>query len=214
MCEKWAVCSKVDMYQWPWVERQCRCPAGVPPCSQMLSPADGHTITDKTRQFKVKINKIKKIFHKGLFESGSCVVYKYACFSEHFFSFPQSKVSYRPVFSRQFIPVCAIILRRVLHDDSTRFDSNAIFTTRRHKLFSSLYDRRERYIDVSRDRFVVRTLFKEGARGPNIKCIDSRVSVIRPSPIRTIYASYFTTYVYIYIYIILFCYVETKEYHG
>lgn len=56
VCEKWAVCSKVDMYQWPWVERQCRCPSGVPPCSQMLSPADGHTITDKTRQFKVKHN--------------------------------------------------------------------------------------------------------------------------------------------------------------
>ncbi|CAI6343325.1 unnamed protein product [Macrosiphum euphorbiae] len=53
VCEKWAVCSKVDMYQWPWVERQCRCPPGVPPCSQMLSPADGHTITDKTRQFKL-----------------------------------------------------------------------------------------------------------------------------------------------------------------
>ncbi|XP_050536990.1 protein giant-lens [Daktulosphaira vitifoliae] len=53
VCEKWAVCSKVDMYQWPWVERQCRCPPGTAPCSQMLSPADGHTITDKTRQFKL-----------------------------------------------------------------------------------------------------------------------------------------------------------------
>jgi protein giant-lens (argos) len=63
VCEKWAVCSKVDMYQWPWVERQCRCPPGVPPCSQMLSPADGHTITDKTRQFKVKKKKKK---HKNM----------------------------------------------------------------------------------------------------------------------------------------------------
>ncbi|XP_069694892.1 protein giant-lens [Periplaneta americana] len=51
-CSPWAVCSKVDLYDAPWVERQCRCP-GRAPCSSQLDATDGHTITDKTRQFKL-----------------------------------------------------------------------------------------------------------------------------------------------------------------
>ncbi|XP_076043496.1 protein argos [Oratosquilla oratoria] len=52
VCSPWSVCSKVDTYATPWVERQCRCP-GDRTCSTDISPDDGHTITDKTRQFKV-----------------------------------------------------------------------------------------------------------------------------------------------------------------
>lgn len=51
-CSPWAVCSKVDLYETPWVERQCRCP-GRQSCPSQLSATDGHTITDKTRQFKL-----------------------------------------------------------------------------------------------------------------------------------------------------------------
>jgi hypothetical protein len=52
-CGPWAVCSKVDLYETPWVERQCRCP-GRQSCPSQLAATDGHTITDKTRQFKVQ----------------------------------------------------------------------------------------------------------------------------------------------------------------
>ncbi|EEB16297.1 conserved hypothetical protein [Pediculus humanus corporis] len=52
ICSPWAVCSKVDLYQQPWIERQCRCP-GSHSCPSGLSPHDGHTLTDKTRQFKL-----------------------------------------------------------------------------------------------------------------------------------------------------------------
>ncbi|GLH14991.1 Protein giant-lens [Gryllus bimaculatus] len=50
-CKPWAVCSKVDLYEAPWVERQCRCP-GRQACSGLLSAADGHTLTDRTRHLK------------------------------------------------------------------------------------------------------------------------------------------------------------------
>ncbi|XP_076179347.1 uncharacterized protein LOC143152756 isoform X3 [Ptiloglossa arizonensis] len=46
------VCSKVDLYGLPWVERQCRCPDGRI-CPGSLHGDDGHTIVDKTRQYKL-----------------------------------------------------------------------------------------------------------------------------------------------------------------
>ncbi|XP_068988515.1 protein giant-lens isoform X1 [Bombus flavifrons] len=46
------VCSKVDLYGSPWVERQCRCPDGRT-CPSSLHGDDGHTIVDKTRQYKL-----------------------------------------------------------------------------------------------------------------------------------------------------------------
>lgn len=54
VCRPWSVCSKVDMYESPWIERQCRCP-GAAKCSSSLSTNDGHTLSDKTRHFKVTI---------------------------------------------------------------------------------------------------------------------------------------------------------------
>ncbi|KAK7863387.1 hypothetical protein R5R35_004351 [Gryllus longicercus] len=58
-CKPWAVCSKVDLYEAPWVERQCRCP-GRQACSGLLSAADGHTLTDRTRHLKL-CEPIKKL---------------------------------------------------------------------------------------------------------------------------------------------------------
>ncbi|KAH0954580.1 hypothetical protein HN011_002435 [Eciton burchellii] len=46
------VCSKVDLYGVPWVERQCRCPNGRA-CPSSLHGDDGHTIVDKTRHYKL-----------------------------------------------------------------------------------------------------------------------------------------------------------------
>jgi len=51
-CEMWQVCNKVDTYATPWIERQCRC-GNNKACSTSLSEYDGHTIADRTRQFKV-----------------------------------------------------------------------------------------------------------------------------------------------------------------
>ncbi|XP_042230969.1 protein giant-lens-like isoform X1 [Homarus americanus] len=59
VCSPWSVCNKVDTYDSPRVERQCRCPGGRT-CSATLNPSDGHTITDKTRQFKL-CEPIKKL---------------------------------------------------------------------------------------------------------------------------------------------------------
>lgn len=50
--DKSEVCSKVDLYGDPWVERQCRCASGRS-CSRSLHADDGHTIVDKTRQYKL-----------------------------------------------------------------------------------------------------------------------------------------------------------------
>ncbi|XP_034944032.1 protein giant-lens [Chelonus insularis] len=51
-CSHSEVCSKVDLYGAPWVERQCRCPEGHT-CPKSLHADDGHTIVDKTRQYKL-----------------------------------------------------------------------------------------------------------------------------------------------------------------
>ena len=58
-CGDGAVCSKLDVYEKPWLERQCRCP-NEQPCSAHLSPNDGHTIVDKTRQLKL-CSPVKKL---------------------------------------------------------------------------------------------------------------------------------------------------------
>ncbi|KAJ8668945.1 hypothetical protein QAD02_000204 [Eretmocerus hayati] len=50
--DKSEVCSKVDLYGDPWVERQCRCASGRA-CSSSLHADDGHSIVDKTRMFKL-----------------------------------------------------------------------------------------------------------------------------------------------------------------
>lgn len=60
MCSPWSVCNKVDTYDTPRVERQCRCPSGQT-CSASLTSSDGHTITDKNRQFKVGLLNLKTI---------------------------------------------------------------------------------------------------------------------------------------------------------
>lgn len=58
-CAEGAVCSKLDVYEKPWLERQCRCP-GQQACPAHLSPNDGHTIVDKTRQLKM-CDPVKKL---------------------------------------------------------------------------------------------------------------------------------------------------------
>lgn len=77
MCSAFGVCGVVDTYGAPFAERQCRCP---PPsdgdrrrrrrnrrrkdagaalssdgCSLSASHRDGHTVVDKTRQYKVRM---------------------------------------------------------------------------------------------------------------------------------------------------------------
>ncbi|GAB6027065.1 hypothetical protein CHUAL_014107 [Chamberlinius hualienensis] len=51
VCSKNSVCNKVDIYENPWIERQCRCP-GEQTCSMDFNAGDGHSILDKTRIFK------------------------------------------------------------------------------------------------------------------------------------------------------------------
>lgn len=51
-CQPWSVCNKVDTYSSPWVEKQCTCPDGQT-CSMSLDADDGHSVSDKSRQFKV-----------------------------------------------------------------------------------------------------------------------------------------------------------------
>lgn len=57
-CAPWSVCNRVDTYSTPWVEKQCRCP-GKHTCSMSIDARDGHTIVDKSRQFKICENVIK-----------------------------------------------------------------------------------------------------------------------------------------------------------
>ena len=53
VCSPNSVCNKVDTYSSPWVEKQCRCPSGMDPCSTSVHVKDGHTISDRNRQYKV-----------------------------------------------------------------------------------------------------------------------------------------------------------------
>ena len=52
VCSPFSVCSKVDTYGAPFLEKQCRCPGS--PCSSSMHTRDGHTIHDRTKQFKVR----------------------------------------------------------------------------------------------------------------------------------------------------------------
>jgi len=53
VCSPNSVCNKLDTYSSPWVEKQCRCPQGMNSCSTSTHIRDGHTITDRNRQYKV-----------------------------------------------------------------------------------------------------------------------------------------------------------------
>ena len=57
VCSPNSVCNKLDTYGSPWVEKQCRCPKGSNPCSTSTHIRDGHTVTDRNRQYKVSILK-------------------------------------------------------------------------------------------------------------------------------------------------------------
>ncbi|KRT85807.1 hypothetical protein AMK59_1896 [Oryctes borbonicus] len=59
VCSPRAVCSKVDLYESPWLERQCRCP-NKKICLGSLVSDDGFTIADKTRQYKM-CESVKKL---------------------------------------------------------------------------------------------------------------------------------------------------------
>ncbi|CAG7723130.1 unnamed protein product [Allacma fusca] len=52
-CGKMSVCNKIDTYDKPWIEKQCKCPPHTAPCSTSLSSNDGHTITEKNRLYKM-----------------------------------------------------------------------------------------------------------------------------------------------------------------
>lgn len=58
-CNSKSICNKVDLYDTPWVERQCRCTGGRT-CPMDLNTDDGHTFVEKTRQYKV-CEPIKKL---------------------------------------------------------------------------------------------------------------------------------------------------------
>lgn len=52
VCSPFSVCAKLDTYGTPWMEKQCRCP-GVNSCSSSTHARDGHTVHDRTKQYKV-----------------------------------------------------------------------------------------------------------------------------------------------------------------
>ena len=52
VCSPYSVCGKLDTYGTPWLERQCRCPGS--PCSTSTHARDGHTVHDRTKQYKVR----------------------------------------------------------------------------------------------------------------------------------------------------------------
>jgi len=60
VCSPFSVCGKVDTYGTPWMEKQCRCPGT--PCSTSTHARDGHTVHDRTKQYKVcePAKKLKK----------------------------------------------------------------------------------------------------------------------------------------------------------
>ena len=58
-CSPMSVCSKIDTYSTPWIEKQCRCP-DQQTCSMSLDENDGHTILDKTRLLKVSTQSLKE----------------------------------------------------------------------------------------------------------------------------------------------------------
>ena len=65
ICSPNSVCNKVDTYGSPWVEKQCRCPttpgSKSSSCSTSIHPKDGHTVVDRNRQYKVKIEQTFRV---------------------------------------------------------------------------------------------------------------------------------------------------------
>jgi len=61
VCSPFSVCGRVDTYGSPWMEKQCRCP-GETQCSTSTHLHDGHTVHDRTKQYKVcePVKKLKK----------------------------------------------------------------------------------------------------------------------------------------------------------
>ena len=69
VCSPFSVCSKVDTYGAPFLEKQCRCPGA--PCSSSMHTRDGHTIHDRTKQFKVRLRKNFHVQYLTLCQSRS-----------------------------------------------------------------------------------------------------------------------------------------------
>ncbi|XP_019865505.1 protein giant-lens [Aethina tumida] len=59
LCKAKSICNKVDLYDTPWIEKQCRCPNGRT-CSTSLQYDDGFTFVEKTRQYKM-CESVKKL---------------------------------------------------------------------------------------------------------------------------------------------------------
>ncbi|CAH0562692.1 unnamed protein product [Brassicogethes aeneus] len=58
-CNYRSICNKVDLYDTPWIEKQCRCTGGKT-CSTSMQTDDGYTFVEKTRQYKM-CEPVKKI---------------------------------------------------------------------------------------------------------------------------------------------------------
>nr|XP_046920471.1 protein giant-lens-like isoform X2 [Dermatophagoides farinae] len=64
-CEINQVCNKIDTYSTPWIQKSCRCHSQQQqqqqqPCSLSLNPNDGHTISEKNKQYKLCEPIVKK----------------------------------------------------------------------------------------------------------------------------------------------------------
>lgn len=69
VCSPNSVCNKIDTYATPYVDKLCRCPGSSASsssgrrsttCSTSTHARDGHTISDRTKQFKVRANKMER----------------------------------------------------------------------------------------------------------------------------------------------------------
>jgi len=60
VCSPFSVCGKLDTYGTPWMERQCRCPSSQ--CSTSPFIRDGHSVHDRTKQYKIcePVKKLKR----------------------------------------------------------------------------------------------------------------------------------------------------------
>ncbi|XP_023339817.1 protein giant-lens [Eurytemora carolleeae] len=60
VCSPFSVCGKLDTYSTPWMERQCRCATSS--CSTSTHVRDGHTVHDRTKQYKIcePVKKLKR----------------------------------------------------------------------------------------------------------------------------------------------------------
>ena len=64
LCSPFSVCGKIDTYGSPWMEKQCRCggssSSSSSSCSTSTHLHDGHTVQDRTKQYKVSWNNTDK----------------------------------------------------------------------------------------------------------------------------------------------------------